>query len=92
MPEEGDHGPRILWHTFKWETWKSLVSRLLEVLGRHKGALAGYKGAKAAGVNLKSRPWDAHVTPAKIFGNSSLRIILWPRGACVKTFWKPFAS
>src|ERR1700719_1352535 len=26
------------------------------------------------------------------FGNLSLRIILWPPGACVKTSWTPFAS
>jgi len=35
VPEEGDHGPRILSHSLKWKTWKSFVSRLLEVLRRH---------------------------------------------------------
>jgi hypothetical protein len=36
VPEEGDPGPRILSHSLKWETWKSFVSRLLEVLRRHR--------------------------------------------------------
>jgi hypothetical protein len=34
-PEEGDHGPRILSHSLKWESWKSFVSRLLGVVRRH---------------------------------------------------------
>ena len=38
VPEEGDPGPRILSHSLKWETWKSFVSRLLEVLRRHKAS------------------------------------------------------
>jgi hypothetical protein len=39
VPEEGDHGPRILSHSLKWETWKSFGSQVLEVLRRHRDQL-----------------------------------------------------
>jgi hypothetical protein len=40
VPEEGAHGPRILALSLKWKTWKSFVSRLLEVLRRQSNYIS----------------------------------------------------
>jgi len=40
VPEEGAHGPRILPLSLKWKTWKSFVSRLLEVLRRQSNYIS----------------------------------------------------